>query len=128
MQNIISLDTEKVARGGFQHAWGGFSPPLEKQGRTGSPRSPLPDSDAYEFLKTPSHRLVRGQYRGIVWAKEEGSWRDLETCVSPKVGGGDLLLLPFPGKWGASAPPPLVPPLFLRLWYSTCSCDLQAGH
>ena len=80
---------------------GGSPSPLEKQGEPGSP-----GSDAYEFLKTP-HRLVRSQYRGTVWAKEEGSWRDLEICVSPKVGeGGEPLPLPLPGKWGASAPSP----------------------
>ena len=90
----------------------GATPPhtLEKHG--GGAGSPGPD--AYELLKTP-HRLVRSQYCGIVWVKEEGSWRDLEICVSPKVGGGgDLLPPPLPGKWGGGERP--LAPLFLRLW------------
>ena len=62
---------------------GAWSPPLEKQGGVWVPP---PGSDVYEFLKTP-HRLVRGQYHGIVWAKDEESWRNLEICISPKVGG-----------------------------------------
>ena len=46
----------------------------EKQGAGVDP----PGSDAYRFLKTP-HRPVRSHYdREIVWAKEDGSWRDLE--------------------------------------------------
>ena len=90
MQKVISLDTEKLARRGFQHE--GLSPPththaLKKHWGGGwVPR--LPGPDAYELLKTPSHRLVRSQYCGIVSVKEEGPWRDLEICVSPKVGGG----------------------------------------
>ena len=62
MQNIISLDTEKLARRGFQHE--GPSPPythtLEKHGGDRGPIPP-PGPDAYELLKTP-HRLVRSQY------------------------------------------------------------------
>ena len=89
-------------------------PPLEKHwgGGLSPPPPPTPPGfDAYEFLKTPSHRLVRSQYCGIVWAKEEGSWRDLEICVSPKVEGADTPFRPLPGKWGAGAPlaPPPVP-------------------
>ena len=85
---------------------------LEKRWGAGFPAPPGPN--AYELLKTPSHRLIRSQYCGIVWVKEEGSWRDLEICASPKVGGGDLLPPPFPGKWGgASAPfaPPVPTPM-----------------
>ena len=64
---------------------GGPGPPAHWKNR-GEPGFLPPGSDTYEFL-TP-HQLVRSQYRGIVWAKEEGSWRDLEICVSPKVLGG----------------------------------------
>ena len=50
----------------------------------------------------------------MVWAKEEGSWRDLEICVRPKSGGGGGgdLLPPLPclesggGASAALAPPP----------------------
>ena len=82
--------------------WGGWVP---------RPSGP----DAYERLKTP-HRLVRSQYCGIVWVKEEESWRDLEICATPKVGGGRRLpsAPPLPGKWGGERPP-CPPPLFLRL-------------
>ena len=117
MQNIISLDTEKLARRGFQHE--GPLPPY-----THTPEKHLgegagsPGPDAYELLKAPSHRLVRSQYCGIVWVKEEGSWRDLEICASPKVcvcggGGRDLLPPPLPGKWGGSVPraPPVPTPM-----------------
>ena len=57
-----------------------------------------------------------------MWAKEEGSWRDLEICVSPKVcvwGDGDSLLSPSLESRGAGAPLP--PPLFLRLGYDVYS-------
>ena len=79
-----------------------------------------PGSDAYELLKTPSHRLVRSQYCEIVWVKKEGSWRDLEICASPKVGGGSGDLLPPPslesGGGGASAPsPPFLRPCFFQV-------------
>ena len=78
-------------------------------GGAGSPAHSGPD--AYELLKTPSHRLVRSQYCGIVWVKEEGSWRDFEICARPKVGGGRIPpSAPPPGKWGGTsgllAPPP----------------------
>ena len=66
---------------------------------------PPPGPDAYELLKTP-HRLVRSQYCGIVWVKEEGPWRDLEICASPTVGGGRPPSAPFPRKWGGERPPP----------------------
>ena len=76
-------------------------PPLEKQGGPESPSSP--GSDVYEFL-TP-HRLVRSQYRGIVWAKEEGSRQESSDMREPKSVGGALL--PPPGKGVvASAPFP----------------------
>ena len=111
-QNIVSLDTEKLSPKELP-AWGACPPPLEKQGGAWVPP---PGSDVYEFLKTP-HRLVRGQYRGIVWAKEEGSWRNLEICMSPKVGGGGGAETSFrpppPWRMGQRAPP--LPPLFLRL-------------
>ena len=114
MQNIISLDTEKLARRGFQHE--GHPPPHTHTGETLGgwvPRPPGPD--AYELLKTPSHRLVRSQYCGIVWVKEEGSWRDLEICASPKVGGGAETSFRGPSleSGGGRAPP--LPLLFLRL-------------
>ena len=65
MQNIISLDTEKLARRGFQHD--GPAPPPPPHTHTGETRggaeslapSPLPGPDAYELIKTPSHILVR---------------------------------------------------------------------
>ena len=68
-----------------------------------------PGPDAYELLKTPSHRLVRSQYCGIVWVKEEVSWRDLEICASPKPGGRPPSAPPLPGKWRGERP--LAPPL-----------------
>ena len=110
MPSVISLDTEKMARRGFQHGRPGSSP-LEKQGGGWVPPDFLPGSNAYEFLKTPSHRLVRSQYRGIVWAKEEGSWRDLDICVSPKVEvGGGGLLLPLSLESGGGGKGVLAPP------------------
>ena len=104
MQNIISLDTEKLARRGFQHE--GPPPPPTHTGETRDRRVPhlSPGPDAYELLKTPN-RLVRSQYCGIVWVKEEGSWRDLEICVSPKVGGRRPPSAPPPWKVGGWAPP-----------------------
>ena len=117
MENIISLPTERLARRGFQHDGPAPLPPPHTHWRNtgagaGSPASPGPD--AYELIKTP-HRLVRSQYCGIVWVKEEGPWRDLEICASPKVWGGGGYLLPAPPPWkvGGSAP---LPPLFLRLY------------
>ena len=105
-QNIISLDTEKLARRSFQH--GGPGPPT---GKTGESPGSSPGSDVYEFLKTP-HRLVRGQYRGIVWVKEEGSWRNLEICMSPKVGGQRPPSAPPPSlESGGGERPPLPPPV-----------------
>ena len=116
MQNIISLDTEKLARRGFQHE-GPPSPPHTHTAETWGrwvPRLP-PGPDAYELFKTP-HRLVRSKYCGIVWVKEEGSWRDLEICVSPRVGGGAETSFRSSslesGGGGASTP---LPPPFLRL-------------
>ena len=57
-----------------------------------------------------------------MWAKEEGSSRDLEIFVSPTVGGGGAKtpFCPLPGKWGER---PLAP-LFLRLcdWFSNEVC------
>ena len=120
MQNIISLDTEELARRGFQHEGPPPTHTLEKHGGAGSPApwgpGPLPPwgPDTYELLKTP-HRLVRSQYCGIVWVKEEGSWRDLEICASPKVEGRKPPSAPpFLESGGATAPP--LPPLFLHLW------------
>ena len=107
MQTIISLDTEKLARRGFQHD--GPAPPPTGEALGGG----LSDPDAYELIKTPSHRLVRSQYCGIVWVKEKGSWRDLEICASPKVCGGGGRRppsAPLPGKCGGEHPlAPLVP-------------------
>ena len=117
MQNIISLDTEELARRGFQHE--GPPPPHTHTGETRgglgplSPRGP----DAYELLKTP-HRLVRSQYCGIVCVKEEGSWRDLEICASPKVGGAETSFHPpFLESGGATAPlaPPVPTPMILTM-------------
>ena len=110
MQNIISLDTEKLARRGFQHE--GPPPPpahthTEETLGGGGGWVPRPSGpDAYERLKTP-HRLVRSQYCGIVWVKEEESWRDLEICATPKVGGGADTSFRPPSleSEGASAPP-----------------------
>ena len=114
MQNIISLDTEKLARRGFQHEGPPPPPPPHTLKKHWGGWVPRPSGhDAYERLKTP-HRLVRSQYCGIVWVKEEESWRDLEICATPKVGGGgDLLPRPPPWKVRGRAPP--LPPLFLRL-------------
>ena len=122
-QNIISLDTEKLARRSFQH--GGPGPPT---GKTGESPGPSPCSDVYEFLKTP-HRLVRGQYRGIVWVKEEGSWRNLEICMSPKVGGGQRPpSAPPPWRVGGQAPPcpPVPTPMFKG--YQRRKSFIWAGH
>ena len=76
------------------HIWGNTG----GGGGLASPAAP-PGPDAYELLKTPSHRLVRSQYCGIMWVKEGRCWRDLEICASLKVGGGggDLLAYPLPG-------------------------------
>ena len=62
MQNIISLDTEKLARRGFQHDGPAPSPPpthtLEKHGGGGwVPRLP-PGPDAYELIKTHSRSQI----------------------------------------------------------------------
>ena len=104
MQNIISLDTEKLARRDFQHD--GPSPPHTHTGETLGggwvPRAPGPDT--YEIIKTPSHRLVRSQYCGTVWVKEEGSWWDLEICASPKVGGWRPPSTPPPCSYAYDAP------------------------
>ena len=66
MQNIISLDTEKLARRGFQHD-GPAPPPPHTHTHTGEtlvgggwvPRPLPPGPDAYELIKTPCHILVR---------------------------------------------------------------------
>ena len=96
---------------------------LEKHGGGLSPPPLPPGPDAYELLKTP-HRLVRSQSCGIVWVKEEGSWRELEMCASPKVGGGGNLLPPPPFLESGGANAPLAPP-FLRLWYKK---KITRGH
>ena len=101
------------------------TPPNTHTGETlgGWVPPPGPDAYVYELLKTPSHRLVRSQYCGIVWVKEEGSWRDLEICASPKVGkGGDLLPPPPPSleSGGASDPPLAPPPVPTPVWASKC--------
>ena len=100
-------------------AWGATPHPSHthwrKMGGAGSPAPPPPGPDAYELLKTP-HRLVRSQYCGIVWVKEEGSWRDLDICASPKVGGQKPPSAPPAWKVGGGRAPPCPrPPLFLRL-------------
>ena len=110
LQNVISLDTEKLARRGFQHEG---PPPSTHTGETrGGAESPAPPlgPDAYELLKTP-HRLVRSQYCKILWEKEEGSWGDLAICASSKVagGGGGDLLPPPPLKVGGGASAPSLP-------------------
>ena len=106
---FISLDTEKPARRGFQHERPPSPPHTgETLGGGLGPRPPGPD--AYELLKAPSHRLVRSQYCGIVWVKEEGSWRDLEICAKPKVGGGRRDLLPPPPPWKVGDEHPPFPP------------------
>ena len=100
-------------------AWGATPPThtLEKHWGGLGPRPPPPTGpDAYELLKTPCHRLVWGQNCGIVWVKEEGSWRDLEICASPKVGGAETSLPPpslESGGGEASAP---LPPYSYALW------------
>ena len=81
MQNIILLNTEKLVRGGFQHGWP-FPPPHWRN--TGGWAAPVPTP--MNFTKYLTDSLGVDQYRGIVWVKEEGSWRDLEMCVSPKGG------------------------------------------
>ena len=107
MQNIILLDTEKL---GLPAGGATLPPPPHTHWRNTGALGP-PGPNAYELFKTP-HRLVRSQYCGIVWVKEEGSWRDLEICVSPRVGGGrDLLPLPLLGKWGGEHPPPISTPM-----------------
>ena len=120
MQNVISLDTEKLARRGFQHE----GPPLPTRWRnTGGGLGSPPSPNAYELFKTPSHILVRSQYCGIVWMKEERCWRELEMCASPKVGAGAEISF-GPSSWkGGGASTPLLP-LFLRLWVILL-CDLS---
>ena len=71
---------------------------------------PRPGPDAYELLKTPYHRLVRSPYCGIVLVKEEGSWRDLEICASPKVEGRRPPSAP-PSLESGGASAPLAPPV-----------------
>ena len=61
--------------------------------------------------QTPSHRLVRSQYRGIVCAKEEESWQDLEICVSWKVGGAETSFCPPPCLQSGGEEHPLAPPV-----------------
>ena len=105
MQSIISLDTEKLARRGFQHDG---PPPPPHHTHTGETRGGAgfpPGSDGYELSKTP-HRLVRSQYCGIVWVQEEGSWRHLEICASPKVGGRRPPSAAPPWKVGGAPPCP----------------------
>ena len=72
MQNIISLDTENWPEGASSMR--GHPPTHTHTGATRGGRgpSPPPGPDAYKLLKTP-HRLVRSQYCGIVWVKEEES-------------------------------------------------------
>ena len=77
--------------------------------------------DAYERLKTP-HRLVRSQYCGIVWVKEEESWRDLEICVTPKVGGAETSFRPPSLESEGVEHPPCPPPCsyaYVLSWYKT---------
>ena len=95
--------------------------------------------DAYEFLKTPSHRLGRSQYCGIVWVKEEGSWRDLEICASPKVWGAETSFRPPPAWKGGGRASPCPPcsyaydfksgvlPLSLSNYYIICTVVGWAG-
>ena len=110
MQKIISLDTENWPKGASSMR--GHPPTHTQTGETLGggwvPRPPGPD--AYELLKTPSHRLVRSQYCDIVWVKEEGSWRDLEICASPKVGGAETSFHP-PSLESGGASAPLAPPV-----------------
>ena len=117
MQNIISLDTEKLARRGFQHE----GPPHTHTGETRGELGPLPPPPPrvptpMNFSKHLTDCMVRSQYCGFVWVKEEGSWRDLEICASPKVGGGRKppSAPPFLESGGERVSP--FPPLFLRLW------------
>ena len=105
MQNIISLDTEKLA---WPKGASSVRPPthtLVKHGGEGAGSPAPPGPDAYELLKTPSHRLVRSQYCGIVWVKEEGSWWDLEICASPKAGGEETSFRPPSLESGGQRPP-----------------------
>ena len=86
---------------------GGWVPPhWENRGEPGSPP---------RFRRTD---WFRSQYRAIVWAKEEGSWRDLDIYVSSKVAGGGAAETPFASpslKSEGASTPPLPPPPFLRL-------------
>ena len=93
----ISLDTEKLSRSSFQHGGAG-SPPLEKQGRA----CPLPRAVPMpmNFLKHLIDMLGVSAGRGIVWAKEEGSWRDLEIICEPK----------SVCVWGGGVDTPFCPP------------------
>ena len=89
---------------------GGTHPPHWRNTEGAGFPAPTPCFDAYGFLKTLSHRLVRSQYCGIVWAKEEGFWGDLEICVA---GGAETPFRTPPWKRGGASAP--LPPLFLRL-------------
>ena len=121
MQNMISLDTEKLTRRSLQH--GGPGPPT---GKTGERGLGLPTgSGAYElntsqigYESVPWNCV--GERRGIL----AGSW---DMCEPKSVGGGDgYPLLPPPWKVGEVSAP--LVPLFLRLcdWFSNEVCvDLR---
>ena len=101
MQNIILLDTEKLAQRSFQHGDPPTPPHWRNTEGAGSP-PPLP----MNFSKHLTDWL------GVSTVELCGrKKRDLQICVSPKVGGGSRplsTLLPWKvGKW---APAPLVPP------------------
>ena len=106
MQNIISLDTEKLARRGFQHE--GPPPPNththteETLGGAGSPAPPVPTP--MNVSKHLTDWLGVSTVELCAWKK--GNVGGILRYVQPqKWGGGDLLPPPLPGKWGGERPP-----------------------
>ena len=51
--------------------------------------------------------------------KEEGSWRDLEICASPKVGGGVETSFHPPSLESGGGEQPLAPPVPTPMKYLT---------
>ena len=106
MQNIISLDTEKLARRGFQHE--GPPPPphththWRNTGGAGSPAPPVPTPMNVSKHLTDWSGVSTVELCG--WKKR--NLGGILRYVRPqKWGGGDLLPPPLPGKWGGERPP-----------------------
>ena len=103
MQNIISLDTEELARRGFQHEG---HPPHTHWRNTGGAGSPAPPGSRRLWTSQNTSQIGQesvlwncvGERRGIL----AGSW---DMC-EPKSGGAETSFRPpLPGKWGGDHPP-----------------------